>query len=41
MAIIIIVTEYCKAVPVRDIKEGRGFLKGMGSDIEREEGDRG
>jgi len=30
-----------EVVPVRDIKEGRGFLKGMGSDIEREEGDRG
>ncbi len=27
-------------VPVRDIKEARGFLKGMGSDIEREEEDR-
>ena len=24
-------------VPVRDIKEARGFLKGMSSDIEREE----
>lgn len=27
-------------VPVRDIKEARGFLKGMGSDIQREEEDR-
>jgi len=27
-------------VPVRDIKAARGFLKGMSSDIEREEDDR-
>lgn len=27
-------------VPVRDIKAARGFLKGMSSDIEREEEDR-
>ena len=27
-------------VPVRDIKEARGFLKGMSSTIEREEDDR-
>jgi AbrB family looped-hinge helix DNA binding protein len=27
-------------VPVRDIKEARGFLKGMGSNIEREDEDR-
>ena len=27
-------------VPVRDIKEARGFLKGMSSTIEREEEDR-
>jgi len=27
-------------VPVRDIKEARGFLKGMSSNIEREEEDR-
>jgi AbrB family looped-hinge helix DNA binding protein len=27
-------------VPVRDIKEMRGFLKGMSSNIEREEEDR-
>ena len=26
-----------EVVPVRDIKEARGFLKGMSSDIEREE----
>lgn len=29
-----------EVVPVRDIKEARGFLKGMSSDIEREEEDR-
>ncbi len=29
-----------EVVPVRNIKEGRGFLKGMSSDIEREEQDR-
>ena len=29
-----------EVVPVRDIKEARGFLKGMSSTIEREEGDR-
>ena len=27
-------------VPVRDIKSARGFLKGMSSDIDREEDDR-
>ena len=27
-------------VPVCDIKDGRGFLKGMSSEIEREEEDR-
>jgi AbrB family looped-hinge helix DNA binding protein len=27
-------------VPVRDIKEARGFLKGMSSNVEREEEDR-
>ncbi|GAB4577732.1 MAG: hypothetical protein Fur0022_04630 [Anaerolineales bacterium] len=27
-------------VPVRNIKDARGFLKGMSSDIEREEEDR-
>jgi AbrB family looped-hinge helix DNA binding protein len=29
-----------EVVPVRNIKEARGFLRGMGSDIEREEEDR-
>jgi len=29
-----------EVVPVRDIKEARGFLKGMSSNIEREEEDR-
>ena len=29
-----------EVVPVRDIKEARGFLRGMSSDIEREEEDR-
>ena len=29
-----------EVVPVRDIREARGFLKGMNSDIEREEDDR-
>jgi AbrB family looped-hinge helix DNA binding protein len=29
-----------EVVPVRNIKEARGFLKGMGSDIDREEEDR-
>lgn len=29
-----------EVVPVRNIKEARGFLKGMSSDIEREEADR-
>ena len=29
-----------EVVPVREIEEARGFLKGMGSDIEREEEDR-
>ena len=29
-----------EVVPVRNIKEARGFLKGMSSDIEREEDDR-
>lgn len=27
-------------VPVRDIREARGFLKGMSSDVERDEEDR-
>ena len=29
-----------EVVPVRDIREARGFLKGMNSDIKREEEDR-
>jgi AbrB family looped-hinge helix DNA binding protein len=29
-----------EVVPVRDIREARGFLKGMSSDIKREEEDR-
>ena len=29
-----------EVVPVRDIREARGFLKGMSSDIEREEEER-
>jgi AbrB family looped-hinge helix DNA binding protein len=29
-----------EVVPVRNIKEARGFLKGMSSDIERDEEDR-
>ena len=29
-----------EVVPVRDIKSARGFLKGMSSDIDREEEDR-
>ena len=29
-----------EVVPVRDIREARGFLKGMSSNIEREEEDR-
>jgi len=28
-----------EVVPVRDIREARGFLKGMNSDIKREEDD--
>jgi AbrB family looped-hinge helix DNA binding protein len=31
---------HLEVVPVRDIRDARGFLKGMGSDIEREEEDR-
>ena len=31
---------HLEVVPVRDIREARGFLKGMSSDIEREEEDR-
>ena len=37
---LIIIGNRLEVVPVRDIKEARGFLKGMSSDIEREEDDR-
>ena len=37
---LIIIGKCLEVVPVRDIKEARGFLKGMSSDIEREEDDR-
>lgn len=37
---LIIIGNRLEVVPVRDIKSARGFLKGMGSDIEREEEDR-
>jgi AbrB family looped-hinge helix DNA binding protein len=37
---LIIIGNRLEVVPVRDIKEARGFLKGMSSDIEREEEDR-
>lgn len=36
----IIYGNHLEIVPVRNIKEARGFLKGMSSDIEREEEDR-
>jgi AbrB family looped-hinge helix DNA binding protein len=36
----IVYGNHLEVVPVRDIGEARGFLKGMGSDIEREEDDR-
>jgi hypothetical protein len=36
----IVYGKHLEVVPVRDIREARGFLKGMGSDIEREEDDR-
>jgi AbrB family looped-hinge helix DNA binding protein len=36
----IVYGNHLEVVPVRDIREARGFLKGMGSDIEREEDDR-
>jgi AbrB family looped-hinge helix DNA binding protein len=29
-----------EVIPIREIKEARGFLKGMDSEIERERGDR-
>jgi AbrB family looped-hinge helix DNA binding protein len=34
---LIIYGKRLEIVPVREIKEARGFLKGMSSDIEREE----
>ena len=37
---LIVYGNHLEVVPVRDIREARGFLKGMSSDIEREEGDR-
>jgi len=37
---LIIIGNRLEVVPVRDIKSARGFLKGMSSDIEREEEDR-
>jgi AbrB family looped-hinge helix DNA binding protein len=37
---LIIIGNRLEVVPVRDIKEARGFLEGMSSDIERDEDDR-
>jgi AbrB family looped-hinge helix DNA binding protein len=37
---LIVYGNHLEVVPVRDIRESRGFLKGMSSDIEREEEDR-
>lgn len=37
---LIVYGNHLEVVPVRDIREARGFLKGMRSDIEREEEDR-
>ena len=37
---LIIYGKRLEIVPVRDIKEARGFLQGMSSEIEREEEDR-
>jgi AbrB family looped-hinge helix DNA binding protein len=37
---LIVYGNHLEVVPVRDIKEARGFLKGMSSDIQREEEDR-
>jgi AbrB family looped-hinge helix DNA binding protein len=37
---IIIYGNHLELVPVRNIKDARGFLKGMSSTIEREEEDR-
>jgi AbrB family looped-hinge helix DNA binding protein len=37
---LIVYGNHLEVVPVRNIREARGFLKGMSSDIEREEEDR-
>jgi AbrB family looped-hinge helix DNA binding protein len=37
---LIVYGNHLEVVPVRDIRDARGFLKGMSSDIEREEEDR-
>ncbi len=37
---LIVYGDRLEVVKVRDIKEARGFLKGMSSDIDREEEDR-
>jgi len=37
---LIVFGNHLEVVPVRDIREARGFLKGMSSEIEREEEDR-
>jgi AbrB family looped-hinge helix DNA binding protein len=37
---LIVYGNHLEVVPVRDIREARGFLKGMSSDVEREEEDR-
>ena len=37
---LIVYGNHLEVVPVRDIRGARGFLKGMSSDIEREEEDR-
>ena len=36
---LIVYGNHLEVVPVRDIREARGFLKGMNSDIKREEKD--
>ena len=37
---LIVYGNHLEVVPVRDIREARGFLKGMNSDMKREEDDR-
>jgi AbrB family looped-hinge helix DNA binding protein len=37
---LIVYGNHLEVVPVRDIREARGFLKGMSSAVEREEKDR-